>query len=103
MRTKFTGLGTALVTPFTRSGDVDEQAVRRLGRRQIASGTHFLVPVGATGENPTLDTRERIRIVQILVDEAKGGADPAVRRIQPRGIVHSRKSAEPPAPTGYCR
>jgi 4-hydroxy-tetrahydrodipicolinate synthase len=51
---------------------VDEQAVRRLGRRQIASGTHFLVPVGTTGENPTLDTRERIRMVEILVDEAKG-------------------------------
>jgi 4-hydroxy-tetrahydrodipicolinate synthase len=72
MRTKFTGLGTALVTPFTRNGDVDEQAVRRLGRRQISSGTHFLVPVGTTGENPTLDTRERIRMVEILVDEAKG-------------------------------
>jgi len=72
MRTKFTGLGTALVTPFTRSGEVDEQAVRRLGRRQIDNGAHFLVPVGTTGENPTLDTHERIRMVEILVDEAKG-------------------------------
>ena len=72
MRTKFTGLGTALVTPFTKSGEMDEQAVRQLGRRQIDSGTHFLVPVGTTGENPTLDTRERIRMVEILVDEAKG-------------------------------
>jgi 4-hydroxy-tetrahydrodipicolinate synthase len=72
MRTKFTGLGTALVTPFTRSGAMDEQAVRRLGRRQIDSGTHFLVPAGTTGENPTLETAERIRMVEILVDEAKG-------------------------------
>jgi 4-hydroxy-tetrahydrodipicolinate synthase len=72
MRTKFTGLGTALVTPFTKGGEVDEQAVRRLGRRQIDNGTHFLVPVGTTGENPTLETRERIRMVEILVDEAKG-------------------------------
>jgi 4-hydroxy-tetrahydrodipicolinate synthase len=72
MRTKFTGLGTALVTPFTKSGEMDEQAVRRLGRRQIDNGTHFLVPVGTTGENPTLETRERIRMVEILVDEAKG-------------------------------
>jgi len=72
MRTRFTGLGTALVTPFTKSGEMDEQAVRRLGRRQIDNGTHFLVPVGTTGENPTLDTRERIRMVEILVDEAKG-------------------------------
>jgi 4-hydroxy-tetrahydrodipicolinate synthase len=72
MRTRFTGLGTALVTPFTKTGEMDEQAVRRLGRRQIDNGTHFLVPVGTTGENPTLDTRERIRMVEILVDEAKG-------------------------------
>jgi 4-hydroxy-tetrahydrodipicolinate synthase len=72
MRTKFTGLGTALVTPFTKSGEMDEQAVRRLGRRQIDNGTHFLVPIGTTGENPTLEARERIRMVEILVDEAKG-------------------------------
>jgi 4-hydroxy-tetrahydrodipicolinate synthase len=71
MRTRFTGLGTALVTPFTASGEMDEQAVRRLARRQIDNGVHFLVPVGTTGENPTLDTRERIRMVEILVEEAK--------------------------------
>ena len=72
MRTHFTGLGTALVTPFTKSGAMDEQAVRRLGRRQIDNGTHFLVPVGTTGENPTLDVAERLRMVEILADEAKG-------------------------------
>jgi 4-hydroxy-tetrahydrodipicolinate synthase len=72
MRTQFTGLGTALVTPFTRSGEMDEKAVRRLGRRQIDNGTHFLVPVGTTGENPTLEVAERLRMVEILVDEAKG-------------------------------
>jgi 4-hydroxy-tetrahydrodipicolinate synthase len=72
MRTKFTGLGTALVTPFTKSGAMDEQAVRRLGRRQIDSGTHFLVPAGTTGENPTLEVAERLRLVEILADEAKG-------------------------------
>jgi 4-hydroxy-tetrahydrodipicolinate synthase len=72
MRTPFTGAGTALVTPFTKSGELDDQAVRRLGRRQIDSGIHFLVPVGTTGENPTLESSERIRMVEILVDEAKG-------------------------------
>ncbi len=74
MRIKFTGLGTALVTPFTKSGEMDEKAVRRLGRRQIDNGTHFLVPVGTTGENPTLEVAERLRMVEILVDEAKGEA-----------------------------
>ena len=72
MRTPFTGCGTALVTPFTKSGSVDEAAVRRLGRRQIDAGIHFLVPVGTTGESPTLSLEERVRIVEILVDEANG-------------------------------
>jgi 4-hydroxy-tetrahydrodipicolinate synthase len=72
MRTNWTGVGTALVTPFTKSGDLDEKAVRRLGRRQIDAGVHFLVPCGTTGENPTLSLAERIRMVEILVDEANG-------------------------------
>jgi 4-hydroxy-tetrahydrodipicolinate synthase len=72
MRPDWTGVGTALVTPFTRTGGLDEPAVRRLGRRQIDAGVHFLVPCGTTGENPTLTPAERIRIVEILVDEARG-------------------------------
>jgi 4-hydroxy-tetrahydrodipicolinate synthase len=72
MRTIWTGVGTALVTPFTTTGELDEQAVRRLGRRQIDAGIHFLVPCGTTGENPTLTLAERVRIVEILVDEARG-------------------------------
>jgi 4-hydroxy-tetrahydrodipicolinate synthase len=72
MRTPFTGVGTALVTPFTRGGGVDEAAVRKLGRRQIDAGVHFLCPCGTTGENPTLSDAERLRTVEILVDEAKG-------------------------------
>jgi 4-hydroxy-tetrahydrodipicolinate synthase len=72
MRTPWTGVGTALVTPFTRAGALDEAAVRRLGRRQIDAGVHFLVPCGTTGENPTLTLAERLRTVEILVDEAKG-------------------------------
>lgn len=72
MRTQWTGVGTALVTPFTKAGDLDEQAVRRLGRRQIDGGVHFLVPCGTTGESPTLTDAERLRIVEILVDEANG-------------------------------
>jgi 4-hydroxy-tetrahydrodipicolinate synthase len=72
MRKPFTGVGTALVTPFTKNGDVDEAAVRRLGRRQIEAGIHFLCPCGTTGENPTLTDAERLRSVEILVDEANG-------------------------------
>jgi 4-hydroxy-tetrahydrodipicolinate synthase len=72
MRTPFTGCGTALVTPFTRTGSLDESGVRRLGRRQIDAGMHFLVPVGTTGESPTLSLAERTRIVEILAEEAGG-------------------------------
>lgn len=72
MRTPFTGVGTALVTPFTTTGLLDEDGVRRLARRQIAEGVHFLVPCGTTGESPTLSEDERTRIVQICVEEARG-------------------------------
>jgi 4-hydroxy-tetrahydrodipicolinate synthase len=72
MRTPFTGCGTALVTPFDSSGALDEAAVRRLARRQIDEGIHFLVPCGTTGETPTLSPAERRRVVEIVVEEAAG-------------------------------
>jgi 4-hydroxy-tetrahydrodipicolinate synthase len=72
MRTPFTGCGTALVTPFTRGGSVDEAVLRRLTHRQIEAGVHFLVPVGTTGESPTLTLPERVRIVEVVVEEAAG-------------------------------
>jgi 4-hydroxy-tetrahydrodipicolinate synthase len=72
MRRNWTGCGTALVTPFTHDGAVDEAAVRRLARRQIDGGIHFLVPCGTTGESPTLSEDERVRIVELVVDEAAG-------------------------------
>ena len=46
--------------------------MRRLARRQIDEGVHFLVPCGTTGESPTLSDEERTRIVQICVEEAHG-------------------------------
>jgi 4-hydroxy-tetrahydrodipicolinate synthase len=72
MRRAFTGCGTALVTPFAGDGSVDETAVRRLARRQIDAGVHFLVPCGTTGESPTLSLDERVRIVGLVVQEAAG-------------------------------
>ena len=72
MRTAWTGCGTALVTPFSKSGDVDEAAVRRLARRQIEAGVHFLVPCGTTGESPTLSSAERRRVIELVVTEAAG-------------------------------
>jgi 4-hydroxy-tetrahydrodipicolinate synthase len=72
MRTPFTGLGTALVTPFKHDGAIDEAAVRRLVRRQIDAGVHFVSPCGTTGEAPTLSQIEKIRVVHLVVDEAAG-------------------------------
>jgi 4-hydroxy-tetrahydrodipicolinate synthase len=72
MRTPFTGVGTALVTPFARNGSVDEAAVKRLARRQIDGGVHFLSPCGTTGEAPTLSQREKLRVVELVVEEANG-------------------------------
>jgi 4-hydroxy-tetrahydrodipicolinate synthase len=72
MRTPWTGVGTALVTPFTKGGDVDEAGVRRLARRQVDAGVHFLVPCGTTGETPTLSAAERRRVVELVVEEANG-------------------------------
>jgi 4-hydroxy-tetrahydrodipicolinate synthase len=72
MRQDWTGVGTALVTPFTRTGAVDEPAVRRLARRQIEDGVHFLVPCGTTGESPTLTHEEHLRVVELVLEEARG-------------------------------
>ena len=72
MRIPWTGVGTALVTPFTRTGALDEAAVKRLARRQIDGGIHFLVPCGTTGESPTLTEDERVRVVELVVEEAAG-------------------------------
>ncbi len=71
-RQPWTGCGTALVTPFTRGGGIDDAALRRLVRRQIELGIHFLVPCGTTGESPTLSVSERRRIVETVVDEVRG-------------------------------
>lgn len=77
MRHLLTGCGTALVTPFTATGEVDLQALRRLVRRQVEAGIHFLVPCGTTGESPTLAAPERRRIVETVLEEA-GGRVPVV-------------------------
>ena len=70
-RAKFHGSLTALVTPF-KDGKIDEPAYRALIDWQITSGSHGLVPVGTTGESPTLSHEEHRRAVDICIDEARG-------------------------------
>src|SRR5476649_993422 len=70
-KTDFKGSFTALVTPF-KNGSLDEAAFRGLVSLQIAEGTHGLVPVGTTGESPTLSHDEHKRVVEWCIDEADG-------------------------------
>jgi 4-hydroxy-tetrahydrodipicolinate synthase len=74
MRVPFSGVGTALVTPFTTGGALDERATRQLARRQVDAGVHVLVPCGTTGETPTLTPHERRRVLEIVVEEAASRA-----------------------------
>jgi len=67
----FNGSYTALVTPF-RDGAVDEDALVRIVEWQIREGTHGLVPVGTTGESPTLSHDEHKRVVELTVATAAG-------------------------------
>ncbi len=66
------GAGTALVTPFTEAGDVDEAALRSLIDWQVDEGIHFLVPCGSTGEAATLSPEEHRRVVEITVEQVAG-------------------------------
>ena len=66
------GCGTALVTPFAKGGAVDESALTALVDWQIEQGVHFLVPCGSTGEAATMSVDEQRRVVEIVVQQAKG-------------------------------
>jgi 4-hydroxy-tetrahydrodipicolinate synthase len=73
----FRGTGTALVTPFTKEGAVDERALRALVNFQIKGGVEALLPTGTTGESVTLTDAEQERVVGIVVDET-GGRVPVI-------------------------
>lgn len=68
---KFTGSITALITPFA-NGNLDEEGVVALAKRQIDAGTHGLVPVGTTGESATLTHDEHRRVVSLCIETAAG-------------------------------
>jgi 4-hydroxy-tetrahydrodipicolinate synthase len=66
------GCGTALATPFTAGGAIDENALRALVDWQIDEGIDFLVPCGSTGEAATMSLTEQRRVVEITVTQARG-------------------------------
>jgi 4-hydroxy-tetrahydrodipicolinate synthase len=69
---KLNGCGTALVTPFGIDYNVDYDVFRKLVKRQIESGIHFLVPLGTTGETVTLEGDEKLKLIEITMEEASG-------------------------------
>jgi 4-hydroxy-tetrahydrodipicolinate synthase len=70
--TRLTGCGTALVTPFTSSGALDERALRGFVDWQIDEGIDFVVPCGSTGEAATMSPAEHRRVVEITVEQVRG-------------------------------
>ena len=67
----FAGTGTALITPFTRDGQIDEESLRRLVNFQEDNGVNTLIPCGSTGESAMLSHEEHLRVISIVRDEAK--------------------------------
>ena len=70
--TKLRGAFTALITPMNADESVDFEGFRRLVRFQLESGISGLVPLGTTGETPTLDEDEEDRLIDIVMSEVKG-------------------------------
>jgi 4-hydroxy-tetrahydrodipicolinate synthase len=71
---KIRGTGTAIVTPFTTSGEIDYEATRRLLDYQLAGGVEMLVPLGSTGENPTVANAERTKFFRFVIEYVAGRA-----------------------------
>ena len=87
----FHGSIVALITPF-RNGSIDQDALQSLVEWHVEQGTHGLVPVGTTGESPTLSHEEHERVVELVVEAAAGrlpviagaGSNSTAEAIQPR-------------------
>lgn len=89
------GCGTALVTPFTPEGAVDEPALRALVAWQVEQGIHVLVPCGSTGEAATLGADEQERVIAITAEVADGRV-PIVAGVgtnDPRKVIASARAA----------
>ena len=69
---KFRGTGTALVTPFKKNGTIDEGALRKLVDYQIAGGVEAIIPIGTTGESPSISSDEHRRILEMVIDRSRG-------------------------------
>ncbi|MCK4516190.1 MAG: dihydrodipicolinate synthase family protein, partial [Spirochaetaceae bacterium] len=71
----YRGVYTALVTPFNADESVDEAALRKLVDYQIDGGVQGIVPMGTTGESPTVTHDENIDVIRIVADQVAGRAE----------------------------
>ena len=67
-----TGLFTAIITPFNDDQSIDESTLRNIVDRQITAGVDGLVPMGTTGESPTVTHRENLEVIRIVIEQAQG-------------------------------
>jgi len=70
VQTKFRGTATAIITPFKKDGSIDESALRRFVDFQIDGGVEALVPLGTTGEYPTLSQKEQQHVIEIVIEQS---------------------------------
>jgi 4-hydroxy-tetrahydrodipicolinate synthase len=87
MALEIRGCGTALVTPFSRDGTIDVDALRRLVQFQLREGIDFLVPCGTTGETPTLEKEEYLGVIRVVVEEV-GGKIPIIAGVGGNNTQH---------------
>ena len=80
---KFEGSYVALITPFTATGELDEDKLRELVNWHIENGTAGIVPCGTTGEAPTLTFAEHEKVIKIVVEEVKG----EYKLLQEQGLI----------------
>lgn len=71
---KIRGTGTAIVTPFTSSGEIDYDATARFLDYQLSGGVEMIVPLGSTGENPTVNAQERTKFFRYVIEYVAGRA-----------------------------
>lgn len=90
---KLRGAYTALVTPMNADGSVDYDGFRRLVAIQIAAGISGLVPLGTTGETPTLERDEQDKLISIAVEEAKGRL-PVIVGVGSNSTRHTQENAK---------
>ncbi len=85
----FRGTATALITPFTTNGDVDEKSLKALVEYQIRSGVEAIIPTGTTGESATMSDDEQARVISLVAAQARG----RVRVIAGAGSNSTAKAA----------